>query len=133
MSKFVSFKNLSSSFSAFSTHVSSVKIPKNVHDALEILEWREAIFEEMTALKKNGMWVKIDLPEGKYIFGCKWVFTVKYKADGTIERYKARLAAKGFTQTYGIDYTETFAPMEKLNTVRVILSIAVNLDGPCIN
>lgn len=105
-----------------------MKFQKNVHEALGKSEWRTAIEEEMGALNKNGTWKLTDLPEGKQPVGCKWIFNVKYKADGTIDRYKARLVAKGFTQTYGIDYQETFAPVAKLNTVRILLSLAANLD-----
>lgn len=83
----------------------------------------------MRALEKNETWEVLDLPKGKRPVGCKWIFNLKYKADGTIEWYKARLVAKGYTQTYGIKYTETFASVAKLNTIRV-LSLAANLDWP---
>ena len=60
--------------------------------------------------------------------GCKWVFTVKYKSDGGIEKYKARLVAHRYTQTFGVDYEEMFAPVAKLNSIRILLSLATNLN-----
>ena len=90
----------------------------------------KTIEEEMRALEKNQTWEVTDLPKGKKTVGCEWVFTIKYNSNGTLERYKARLVAKGFTQTFGIDYLETFTPVTKLNTVRVLLSLVVNFDWP---
>ena len=64
----------------------------------------QAIKDEMETLMKNKTWNLVPLPEGKKIVGCKWVLSIKHKADRSIERYKARLVVKGYTQTYGIDY-----------------------------
>ncbi|KAJ4706604.1 Retrovirus-related Pol polyprotein from transposon TNT 1-94 [Melia azedarach] len=130
ISDFVSYHRLSKSHLAFALHLSSISIPSHFQEALENPKWKLAMVEEMKALQKNSTWEMVELPQGKKTVGCKWVFSVKYKSDGTIDRYKARLVAKGYTQTYGIDYQETFAPVAKMNTVRVILSLAVNLDWP---
>ena len=127
---FVSYEGLSPEYKAFTTNVSSAEISQNIHVALEKPEWRIVIGEEIKALKKNGTWELVDLLEGKRPVGYKWIFTIKHKPDGSIDRYKARLVAKGFIQTYGIDYQETFAPVAKLNTVRVLLSLAANQDWP---
>ena len=62
--------------------------------------------------------------------GCKWVFTIKRKPNGSIEIYKARLVAKGFIQTYGIDYQETFIPVTKINSIRILLSLVVYFNWP---
>lgn len=89
LSNFISYKNVTPSFRAFISQVSRVVIPNNVQEALKVPEWREAIFEEMRALEKNATWEKVDLPQRKGVVGCKWVFTVKYNSDGSLERYKA--------------------------------------------
>uniref|UniRef100_A0A5B6Z677 Putative polyprotein n=1 Tax=Davidia involucrata TaxID=16924 RepID=A0A5B6Z677_DAVIN len=126
ISNFVSYSSLSPSYRAFVSSLSSVSIPQGWKEALADPNWKEAMAEEMRALEKNGTWDFVGLPNGKKPVGCKWVYTIKQKADGTIDRYKARLVAKGFTQTYGIDYQETFAPVAKMNSVRVLLSCAAN-------
>ncbi|KAK3030877.1 hypothetical protein RJ639_037227 [Escallonia herrerae] len=75
--------------------IRNVEIPKTVQDALQVLEWKEAILEEMRALEKNGTWEVMELPKEKKTVGCKWVFTTKYRSDGSLKRCKARLVAKG--------------------------------------
>lgn len=124
----VSYEKLSPLYRVFTANLDSIELPNNIEEALKHPKCREAVNEELRALKKNGTWQLTQKPQGKQPVGCKWVFNVKYRADGSVERYKARLVAKGFTQTYGIDYQETFAPVAKLNTIRVFLSIAANLD-----
>ncbi|RVW91751.1 Retrovirus-related Pol polyprotein from transposon TNT 1-94 [Vitis vinifera] len=130
MSNYVSTHRLSESNKSFVNQLSTVSIPNSVQEALADPRWKATMNEEMKSLQKNETWELVECPPGKKPVGCRWIYTVKYKADGSIEQFKARLVAKGYTQTYGIDYTETFAPVAKINTIRVLLSLAANLDWP---
>ena len=117
MSNYVSNHRLSESNKSFVNQLSTVAIPNSVQEALADPRWKAAMNEEMKSLQKNETWELVECPSGKEPIGCRWSYIVKYKAYGSIERFKARLVVEGYTQTYEIDYTKTFAPVAKINTV----------------
>jgi hypothetical protein len=85
------------------------------------------MLEELRALEKNKTWDFVKLPPGKKAVSFKWVFTVKKNLEGKVERYKARLVVRGYSQTYGVDYDEKFALMVKMGTVRMLISCTTNI------
>ena len=104
-------------------------LPKSFPKALSIPGWR-TIEEEMETLHLNGTWELVFLSTGKSMVGCCWVYTIKYLPDGSIERLKACLVAKGYTPTYGVDYYETFSHVAKIASVQILISLAANLGWP---
>ena len=86
--------------------------------------WKQAMDIEIESIEKNDPWKLTDLPPGEKTVGVKWIYKTKLNEKGEIDKHKARLVAKGYTQEYGIDYTEVFAPVARLDTIRLVMSLA---------
>ncbi|KAI0992168.1 hypothetical protein K3495_g16018, partial [Podosphaera aphanis] len=114
--------------------IKGIKIPRTyrqaINDKQHAIEWRAAINEEIRSLIENGTWEESILPEGANLVSTKWVFTVKTK-DGKVERFKARLVARGFSQIPGKDYSDTFAPTARMDTLRLFLALVARHDLEC--
>ncbi|KAM0033618.1 putative RNA-directed DNA polymerase [Helianthus debilis subsp. tardiflorus] len=103
----------------FATHVR-----KGFKTASKTPKWVDAMNDELRALHNNNTWELVQRPPHSNVVGSKWIYRIKYKADGSLDRYKARLVVQGFTQVSGHDYSYTFSPVVKASTIRVILSLA---------
>lgn len=116
-------------FAGYISHTATAT-PSTTIEALNSSVWHKAMKEEFEALQQNNTWSLVPATSSMHIVGSKWIFKIKYKADGTIERNKARLVAQGFRQTPGVNYFETFIPMIKLATVRIILTLIASYNWP---
>jgi hypothetical protein len=87
-------------------------------------KWKDAMDDEMKSQLENETWELVELPEGKKVVGCKWVYKIKRDSSGNVVKFKARLVAQGFTQQFGIDYDEVFAPVINKTSLRIMLSVA---------
>ena len=94
----------------------------------ESAKWKEAMDSEIQSMYDNQVWNLVDNVLGRKTVGCKWIFKKKTEMDGNVYTYKARLVAKGFTQTPRVDYDETFSPVAKIKSTRVLLVIAAFHD-----
>jgi hypothetical protein len=102
--------------------------PLTYAQAAKFEEWRQAMQEEIASIERNHTWDLVDLPANKRPIAVKWIYKLKHLPDGTIAKYKARLVAKGFLQKSGIDFTEVFAPVARLETVRLVVAIANHFE-----
>ncbi len=110
---------------AFPEESQTVEEALNGKDAKK---WEIAMQEEYDSLLVNNTWSLVPLPKGRKPISCKWVFKIKHGVDGEVEQYKARLVARGFTQTFGVDYNETFAPVAKFVSICCILALTAIED-----
>jgi len=117
-------------YKSFVAQLGMITEPRSYSKAIVHLEWQEAMNSELQALQANGTWTLTLLPTGKIPIGCRWVYKVKLRSDESVERYKAWLVAKGFTQLEGIDYQNTFTPTAKIISIRCLLSLAAARGWP---
>ena len=127
---FLSYHQLSSPYSAFVSTISFISLPKNTNETLSHPGWRQTMVDEMSALHSTSTWDLVVLPFGKFPVGCRWVYTVKVGPDGQVDRLKARLVAKEYTQVYGSDYGDTFSPIAKIAFVHLLLFMAAMCSWP---
>lgn len=124
MANYLSYDQLSSSHRTYLGVFSAVSEPISFYEACKDARWIEAMQAEIAALQANKTWELVCLPPGKNPIRCRWVYKVKLRADGKIERFKYILVAKGYSQKEGLDYNEAFSPVVKIATVRTVLSLA---------
>jgi hypothetical protein len=113
------------------TTVAFLEEPQNIEETLTCensKEWECAMQEEYDSLMTNNTWTLVPLLASRKPVSCKWVFKIKQGANGEMERYKAKLVARRFTQTYGVDYNETFMPIGKFTSIHCILALAALED-----
>ena len=122
----VSPTRLSPSYQSFALVVLTESIPKSYIEALQVPAWKAAMDAEYAAFIQRETWTLVPRPLDANVISCKWVYSLKYNPDGSIARYKARLVARGFSQAYGLDYHETFSPVVRLSSIRVLFSIALD-------
>ncbi|GJU46458.1 putative RNA-directed DNA polymerase, partial [Tanacetum coccineum] len=128
--KHINYSKLNSFNYCFATILNKFVEPSTYYDAVKDTRWVEAMNNEIEALIRNNTWTITDLPIGKKAIDNKWLYKIKYKSTGQVDKFKARVVAKGFSQKEGIDFDETFSPVVKMVTVRCLICIAVSNDWP---
>ncbi|GKV49236.1 hypothetical protein SLEP1_g55999 [Rubroshorea leprosula] len=130
ISNYLSYARFSPAHYSFLNTIACDIEPSSSTQAIHCPEWRTAMQTELQALEDTQTWSLVPLPPDKKPIGCKWVYKIKRKSDGSIERFKAQLVAKGYTQVEGIDYHDTFAPVIRIVIVHVLLAIVAVKQWP---
>ena len=107
-------------------HAISADEPNTFAEAEKNPCWLKAMQEEMTSITENQTWSLEDMPPGHRVIGLKWVFKLKHNEKGEVVKHKARLVAKGYVQKQGVDFEDVFAPVARLESVRLLLAIAAH-------
>lgn len=102
----------------------AVMEPAGVQEAMQDKKWLSAMKEELSMIEKNHTWLLVPRPSNRKVIGVKWVFRTKLNVDGSVNKQKARLVVKGYAQVFGVDFSETFAPVARLDTIRLLLAVA---------
>ena len=103
--------------------------PHTYEDAAHYPRWKKSTKEEFSSLQKNNTWELVDLPPGRKLVQCKCVLKTNFTADGSPLKYKEIFVSKGYSQVHGIDYTETFSPVEKMDSIRLALAMGGTSHG----
>jgi len=124
------FQDLKHEYKVSLFNVLSIPEPTSYNQAKDKPRWVEAMDKEVAALEANDTWELTNLLKGKKEISSKWIFKIKFRPDGTIERYKARFVVRGFHQVKDKDYKHTFSPVAKLSTVRILVALATQKKWP---
>ena len=102
--------------------------PVDYNEAATDLKWVSAMKEELDMIEKHQTWELTEKPKDKNVIGVKWVYRTKLNADGSVNKHKARLVVKGYAQMFGVDFSETFSLVARLDTIRLLLALATQKD-----
>ena len=106
------------------SHFQDVHEPNSVEEALSSPQWSEAMNVEFQSIQDNNTWELVPRPSNKKVIGVKWIYKVKFHSDGSLDKYKSRLVAKGYSQKEGVDYDDSFAPTARYSTIRNVLALS---------
>ncbi|KAA0043630.1 Reverse transcriptase, RNA-dependent DNA polymerase [Cucumis melo var. makuwa] len=128
LEKYLSYNSYNQNHKKYTLNVTSIYEPTYYHQAMNHQNWKKAMAEEIEAMERTNTWTIVSLPKNYHTVGSKWVYKVKYKQHGTVDRYKARLIAKGYNQQEGIDFSDTFSLVAKIVTVKIFLALVASYN-----